>query len=219
MKLYTRTGDDGTTGLFGGQRVGKDHPRIDACGAIDELNASIGLALCALDARPGVTSPRGTPVSESRSIDHLLRGILTALQSRLFDLGADVATPSASKHEAKIARIEQAAIDQAERWIDQIDGGNEPMTHFVLPGGTEIAARLHLARTIGRRAERCLVALARVEPVNPLGIVLANRISDLLFAMARRANREAGVPDVKWIPGGAGRAGVSAVAPDDGAGT
>ncbi len=184
MNLYTRTGDDGTTGLFGGDRVGKDHPRVAAYGSVDELNACVGLAAAACSS----TNP-----FESRLLD-----TLSQLQSRLFDVGADLAAPLGSKHEDKIKRIENEDVMQAEAWIDEFDGQNEPMKSFILPGGSELAARLHLARVICRRAEREVVALARVGPVNDQLRIYLNRISDLLFALARRANKEAGVKDVPW---------------------
>ena len=187
MKLYTRSGDDGSTGLFGGDRVSKDHPRVEAYGTLDELNASIGLAAVACD--PG--SPLGKRLSET----------FQKLQSRLFDIGADVATPEGNKHEAKIIRITQSHIDELETLIDEMEEGNEPMTNFVMPGGTELASRLHVARTICRRAERRLISLSLTETVTPEPIIFINRLSDLLFAMARRANHEEGVGDVPWIPG------------------
>ncbi|MCZ6836207.1 MAG: cob(I)yrinic acid a,c-diamide adenosyltransferase [Planctomycetota bacterium] len=187
MKLYTKTGDDGSTGLFGGDRVPKDHPRVETYGTIDELNASLGCAEVANDPQ--------------HELGKQFAVIFRTLQSRLFDLGADLATPEANKHEAKIARIEQGQIDELEQWIDSIEAGNDPMTNFILPGGTELASRLHLARTIGRRAERNLVSLTRVAKINPLSVIYLNRLSDLLFAMARRANKEAGIEDVPWIPG------------------
>jgi cob(I)alamin adenosyltransferase len=118
----------------------------------------------------------------------------------LFDIGADLATPQGSRHQSKIARIDERQVVEAERWIDHIDAGNAAMSHFVLPGGTELAARLHLARTVCRRAERLMVHLSHAEPVNPQAIIYVNRVSDLLFAMARRVNKEAGVPDVPWVP-------------------
>ena len=187
-KLYTRSGDDGSTGLFGGGRVPKNHRRVEAYGTVDELNAAIGWSIAGVDgsSRSGVFDRFGS--------------ILTALQSRLFDIGADLATPEDSKQQAKIHRIDEAQISEIERWIDEIDGGNAPMKHFVLPGGTELAARLHIARTICRRAERAMVGLYQAEPMNPQTIIYINRISDLLFAMARRANKESGVADVPWIP-------------------
>jgi cob(I)alamin adenosyltransferase len=184
MNLYTRTGDDGTTGLFGGDRVSKDHPRIAAFGSVDELNACVGLAVAACNTNDEYGS-------------QLLR-VLGELQTRLFDIGADLAAPMGSKHEDKIKRIDSDDVKQVEAWIDEIDAENEPMKRFVLPGGTELAARLHLARTVCRRAEREVIALARVEPVNEQLRIYLNRLSDLLFAMARRANKQAGVADVPW---------------------
>jgi len=184
MNLYTRTGDDGTTGLFGGDRVGKDHPRVAAFGSVDELNACVGLAAAGCDA----ADPFGSELLD----------MFRELQSRLFDVGADLAAPSGSKHEDKIKRIGPEDVKQAETWIDKFDAPNEPMKSFVLPGGSELAARLHLARVVCRRAEREVVALARVGPVNDHLRVYLNRISDLLFALARRANKEAGVKDVPW---------------------
>ncbi len=190
MKLYTRTGDDGTTGLFGGRRVEKDHPRVAAYGDVDELNACVGLAASGCDS--------GNQY-QSRLLD-----IFGRLQSRLFDVGADLATPEGSKHEAKIARITSEHVAEVEAWIDEIDGGNDPMTSFVLPGGTELAARLHLARTVCRRAERSVITLRATEPVTGEVVKYLNRVSDMLFAMARRANKDAGVADVPWTPGDPG---------------
>ena len=183
MKLYTRSGDDGTTGLFGGDRVNKDHPRIEACGNVDELNAMIGLVVALLGAHP---HPKNFPA------------VLTTIQSRLLDLGADLATPLDSKHESKIKRIHGAHVETAERWIDEIDSANSALTTFILPGGTELAAQLHVTRAVCRRAERAMVRLAHAEPINPHALRFVNRLSDLLFAMARLANKQAGVPDVEW---------------------
>jgi len=188
MKLYTRTGDDGTTGLLGGGRVGKDDVRVEAYGTVDETNACLGLAAAGCDGE--------------RAVHRRFVEILGELQSRLFDIGADLATPEASKQKAKIRRIVGEDTVELERWIDEIDGANEAMRSFVLPGGTELAARLHLARTVCRRAERRMVALARVEAVNGEAMKYVNRLGDLLFAMARRANGEAGVGDVAWVSGG-----------------
>ena len=179
MSLYTRRGDDGTTGLFGGTRVGKDHPRVEAYGTVDELNALIGLAAAA-------ELPDG------------IRTMLAELQSRLFDLGADLATPSDGPHRSKVAPITTDHVKEIEAWIDEVDAGNEPMRQFILPGGTETAARLHVARTVCRRAERRVVNATRAEPLNEQALIYLNRVSDLLFAMARSVNKAAGVADVPW---------------------
>ncbi len=184
MGLYTRTGDDGTTGLFGGERVGKDHPRVEAYGTVDELNAWLGLAAAGCD--------------ESRAMHTRFAAILGSLQSRLFDLGADLATPPDSPSADRVVRMTDADVAQAEAWIDEIDGANADLKTFVLPGGSELAARLHVARGVARRAERAVVTLDRDEDVTPAAVVYLNRIGDLLFAMARRANGLAGVPDVPW---------------------
>ena len=184
MALYTRTGDDGNTGLFGGERVGKEHPRVEALGTVDELNAWLGLAAAACD-------PKNPP--QERFLE-----ILSDLQSRIFDLGADLATPP-DGHRAKIAPISREHVQEVEGWIDEIDSANKPMRNFVLPAGTELAARLHVARSVCRRAERRLVILARITMVSAVALSFVNRISDLLFAMARLANKDAGVPDVPWI--------------------
>ena len=181
FRLYTRTGDDGTTGLFGGPRVSKDDLRVQAYGAADETNATLGLAVAACG-----------------SADDELRDVLVNLQSRLFDLGADLATPSDSQHSDKITRMSSGDVEQAESWIDVIDGPNEELKQFVLPGGCELAARLHLARNAARRCERAMVSLSHVEPVNEQAMHWINRLSDLLFAMARAANRLNGIADVPW---------------------
>jgi len=184
MKLYTRTGDDGTTGLYGGGRVMKHHPRIEAYGTVDELNSWLGLsaAACSVD----------NPV-EAR-----LRDILLQLQSRLFDLGADLATPAGAPTEARVQRIGERHITESERFIDEVDEKNEAIRTFILPGGSELASRLHVARTVCRRAERLLVSLHGDEPIGGEPIRYLNRIGDLLFAMARRANAVRGVADVPW---------------------
>jgi cob(I)alamin adenosyltransferase len=187
MNLYTRRGDDGSTGLFGGERVGKDHPRVEAYGTLDELNAAIGLAIAACEG--------------ARPLHSRLVAILIDIQSRLFDLGADLATPADSAHRGKIAPVTQEHVNELEAWIDEIDSANEPMTGFVLPGGTEMAARLHLARTICRRAERRIVVLAHSGEITPTAVTYVNRLGDLLFALARRVNNDAEVPDVPWKKG------------------
>ncbi len=167
MPLYTRTGDDGTTGLTGGGRVNKDSIRMYAVGDIDELNASLGI------------------VGDDA---------LQPLQSILFELGADVAS------EGEQSRITQSDIQNIEQWIDRVEQDNESLKSFVLPGGSEIAARLHLARTVCRRAERSVIALQRSEGCSNLAAILLNRISDLLFALARLSNKQEGVQDIPWTP-------------------
>ena len=184
MDLYTRRGDDGSTDLFGGERTGKEHARIEAFGTLDELNACLGLAMAACEA--------------ARPVHGRFAAILGETQSRLFDLGADLATPADSPHRDKIARVGEGHVTEAERWIDEIDGPNESMRNFVLPGGTELAARLHVARTVCRRAERRIVALTRSAEINPIAVIYVNRLGDLLFAMARRANADAGLPAIPW---------------------
>ncbi len=187
MKLYTKTGDDGTTGLFGGPRVAKDHPRIDAYGTVDELNAVLGMCIAACD--------------EARPFEARLLEQLSQIQSRLFDLGADLATPPGGAHEFRVPRLATHHAESLERWIDEVDGGNDPIRAFVMPGGSELAARLHVARTVCRRAERLVVALARDDTVGPPVVIYLNRLSDLFFAMARRANKERGMADTPWVPG------------------
>jgi cob(I)alamin adenosyltransferase len=186
MKLYTRSGDDGTTGLFGGGRVGKDHPRVEAYGTVDELNACLGLAASAC--------------ADDHATEARFAEIIAEAQSWLFDIGADLATPEGNAQEERVLRIGDSEVAVVEGWIDEIDGRNEPMRSFVMPGGTEVAARMHLARTVCRRAERLMVALSHTEPVSEGAIRYMNRLSDLLFAMSRLANRERGVADIPWIP-------------------
>lgn len=194
MKLYTKRGDAGLTDLYGGQRVGKDHLRVDAYGTVDELNSVIGLVLAA-----------GGP-------DELI-GPLRSIQSRLFEIGADLATPRGEVDEhgkeigrgSTVPRINETHVDELEGWIDAVCEPVPAMQHFILPGGTELAARLHLARTVCRRTERFCVALTHHEPIGEHVVIYLNRLSDLLFAMARRANQLAGVEDVPWLtPRGTG---------------
>lgn len=185
MKLYTRSGDDGTTGLFSGARVSKNHPRIEAYGTVDELNACLGLCIAGCGDRPS---------------EIVIRTILSRIQSRLFDIGADLATPEGARNESKIVRISAQHVVESEQWIDEIDSKNVPLQTFVMPGGSELAARLHLARTVCRRAERLIVGLAHAETVGEPLMRFMNRISDLLFAMARLVNKETGVGDSPWIP-------------------
>ncbi|MGQ9547472.1 MAG: cob(I)yrinic acid a,c-diamide adenosyltransferase [Roseiflexus sp.] len=176
MKIYTRTGDEGETGLWGGLRVPKDAPRVQAYGTVDECNAAIGVARAA-----GVGAELDAP--------------LARVQNDLFVVGADLATLGEA---ASIPRIDQEAVQALEQAIDALEARLEPLRQFILPGGSLAAAYLHLARTICRRAERWVVALSHSEPVNPQVTVYLNRLSDLLFVAARFANANTGVPDVPW---------------------
>jgi cob(I)alamin adenosyltransferase len=178
MRLYTRTGDDGTTGLVGGGRTRKDAMRIAAIGEVDEINSALGLAACACS-------------------DPALRQIIAQLQNRLFSLGADLATVGGPDALTQPRIIDEDVV-WAEQAIDALCAQLPPLTQFIMPGGTELAARLHLARAICRRAERTCNALAKAEAVDAAVLVYLNRLSDLLFAMARRANQLAGVADVTW---------------------
>lgn len=192
MKLYTRTGDDGTTGLHGGARVPKTDPRVEAFGQCDELNAALGLARCAADAKR----------------DALIIECLDEIQRLLFEIGADLATPADSGARRKVSPIADADVAKLERWIDAAVERIEPQQSFILPGGTELAARLHLARTICRRVERCVIALSEAPVSDPApqvpspNVVYLNRAGDLLFALARLANHNAGAADVPWTPRG-----------------
>ena len=183
-RIYTRTGDDGTTGLVDGSRCPKHSARINAMGLVDEANSAIGLAICALE---GNTE----------------RALLTRIQNDLFDLGADLATPAVDNDFTPSEMVLRIVPSQSE-WIEaQIDALNErlePLTSFVLPGGSEAAARVHVARATTRAAERAMVQLAAEVPVNPAALAYINRLSDLLFVLARVANKD-GRADVKWVPG------------------
>lgn len=181
MKLYTRTGDDGSTGLYGGSRTDKDDLRVETYGTVDELNSALGLARAACE-------------------DTEMRQMIQRLQSRLFDLGADLCTPLDAKKIRHEVRITPSHVAELEGLIDQATAKCPPLTSFILPGGSELAARLHVARTIARRAERRTVALQKHEPLGEGVLPYINRISDLLFAMARWANQMADVQDVPWLP-------------------
>jgi len=189
MKLYTRRGDSGQTDLFGGQRVDKDALRVDAYGTVDEVNAHLGLVAACIthDDVPGLGR---------------IAEVLPNLQSRLFEIGADLASPRSDENAtdpvAGIARIDKPQTEELERLIDRFSEAVPEMKHFILPGGSEVAARLHVARTVCRRAERICVALQKHEPVGEQVIVYLNRLSDLLFAMARQANHLQGIADVPW---------------------
>ena len=181
-KIYTRTGDDGTTGLVDGSRLPKHAARMEAIGAVDEANSVLGWALLGLG-----------------SFDYT--GQLTRIQHDLFDLGADLATPGDDFAPSEmVLRIVPAQVQWLEGEIDALNERQPPLTSFILPGGSEAAARTHVARAAARRAERAMTALTRTDPVNPAALAYINRLSDLLFVLARAINAaESG--DVLWVPG------------------
>jgi cob(I)alamin adenosyltransferase len=181
MKIYTKTGDSGDTGLFGGGRVGKDHPRVEAYGDVDELNATLGLVR-ALEPMPRIDE------------------VIVPFQRDLFSIGALLATPDRDKMRASLekARIDDTRIRELELAIDQCEAELEPLRSFIVPGGTAKAAALHVARTVCRRAERRVVALQQTEELPSLVVIYLNRVSDLLFMLARVANRRAGAGEVSW---------------------
>jgi cob(I)alamin adenosyltransferase len=177
VKIYTRTGDTGETGLFGGQRVAKDALRVHAYGTIDECNAVLGLARAA-------------------GLEAELDAMLAQVQNQLFVVGADLATPGESAHIPRVGADETRLLEEA---IDALEAGLEPLRQFILPGGTPGAAQLHLARTVCRRAERWAVSLAQEEPLSEHVLSYLNRLSDFLFVAARAANARAATPDVPWV--------------------
>lgn len=182
-RIYTRKGDDGTTGLVAGARRLKSDPRIEAIGAADEANAAIGLARTSAHGMVRVTT------------------LLGRVQNDMFDLGADLATPAGAKFDEPALRVTDAQVAWLEGTIDEFNRELEPLTSFVLPGGSEAAAHLHLARTAVRRAERATVAVVAGDGnINPVAIRYLNRLSDLLFVLARFAN-DHGNRDVLWAPG------------------
>jgi cob(I)alamin adenosyltransferase len=184
-KIYTRTGDDGTTGLAAGPRRKKSDLRVDAYGAIDEANAALGLA----QLHVGADGPLGA--------------MLGRIQNDLFDLGADLATPDMGEPVAwEPLRIVPAQVERLEREIDELNGALAPLNSFILPGGSALSAHLHLARTIVRRAERLMVALADAdrEIVSAEALKYVNRLSDFLFVAGRHANDD-GAADILWVPG------------------
>lgn len=181
MKIYTKTGDSGDTGLFGGGRVPKDDPRVEAYGDVDELNAVIGLAR-AVDVIPRIDE------------------VLVSVQRDLFAIGALLATPDREKMAQHLekARIDEHRIAELEQAIDDADAELEPLRAFILPGGTSKAATLHVARTVCRRAERRVVQLQHDVDLPALAVIYLNRLSDLLFTLARLANKRAGMGEVTW---------------------
>ncbi|MCC6423859.1 MAG: cob(I)yrinic acid a,c-diamide adenosyltransferase [Phycisphaerales bacterium] len=180
MKIYTRTGDDGTTGLIGGQRLSKSDPRLDTYGTLDELNASLGLAASLL------------PASASQLLDPLHQ-----IQSDLFTLGSHLACAD-PKYAQKLPSFSEDRITWLEQQIDAADAILPPLQQFILPGGTPAASHLHLARTICRRAERLLANFAASQPTPPLIFPYLNRLSDWLFTQARLVNQLCGVADIPW---------------------
>lgn len=183
-KIYTRTGDDGTTGLVDGSRVAKASSRIEAIGKVDEANSAIGLAAASLES--------------GAHADALFR-----IQNDMFDLGADLATPAPDADFAPsemVLRVTQEQVDWIEQVIDRLNESLEPLSSFVLPGGSEAAARTHVARASVRAGERAVTALAAEEPINPAAVAYINRLSDYLFVLARVLN-DNGADDVKWVPG------------------
>jgi len=182
MKLYTRTGDAGSTGLIGGKRVPKNHLRIDAYGCVDELNSNLGF--CRVN-QPG-----------------WVNDLLAPVQHELFVIGSHLALDETQNpQDWKLPELSTDSIARLEREIDRAEEELPELKNFILPGGTELAARLHIARTVARRAERAIVSLADVAKVDTNMIVYLNRLSDWLFAGARVANHRAGVADVIWEPG------------------
>lgn len=180
MKIYTKTGDKGMTSLFGGERVWKDHLRIDAYGSIDETNTFIGLALTEID-------------------DAELVSTLKLIQSKLFVVGSDLASPlKSTKENTKIPRVDNTYIEEVEKQIDNFNDKLPPLKHFILPGGTKGAAFLHTSRTVCRRAERKVIALAKADEIGDAISVYLNRLSDLLFVLARYANFVNKTPDTEW---------------------
>jgi cob(I)alamin adenosyltransferase len=180
MKIYTKTGDKGETGLFGGERVSKNSLRIEAYGTIDELNAFLGLAVLEVS-------------------DTSVKDILQKIQNQLFTVGSDLSTPETEKN--KKLNIERTPEDfylSAEKIIDEYDSKLDELKNFILPGGTKGAALLHICRTITRRAERQVVALDSMVKIGNNIIIFLNRLSDLFFVLARYENAVTGTPDIKW---------------------
>ncbi len=182
MKIYTKTGDKGETGLFGGERVSKHSTRLDAYGTIDELNSFIGLTI--------------TEVTNQE-----IKNILNSLQNKLFVVGSDLATPETEKNKKlNIVRTPKSFIDETEKDIDKFDSQLDELKNFILPGGSKGAALLHICRTVSRRAEREIVALKSTEEIGNNIVIFLNRLSDLFFVLSRFENKYSNIPDTKWIP-------------------
>lgn len=179
MKIYTKTGDEGKTGLFGGGRVSKDSMRVEAYGEIDEVNAFVGLA-------------------RTKRFDDDVDALLHRVQCTLFDIGAELASSPSRTDRGNVPLVADADVAELEQAIDRAEQELPPLETFVLPGGSDAGAQLHVARVVTRRAERSLVALANDEPVRGEVLRYVNRLGDLLFVLARLANARAGVEDVPW---------------------
>jgi cob(I)alamin adenosyltransferase len=191
-RIYTRGGDSGQTSLGRGERVAKHDLRVEAYGTVDETNSVLGLARNAIS---------GTPLGGPHY--HEADAMLARIQNDLFDLGADLCTPEGeAKRGEQALRIVASQVERLEHEIDAMNAELEPLKSFILPGGSEAAAWLHLARTVARRAERRMTQLAAEQPINPEAIKYINRLSDHLFVLARRLN-DNGANDVLWVPGGA----------------
>ncbi len=176
VKIYTKTGDDGTTGLVGGKRIKKSNPRIIAYGAVDELNSAIGIVL-------------------SSHLDSDIGDLLTKIQNNLFVLGSDLANPNLNDISN---RVQDDMITFLENHIDRLEKALDPISYFILPGGDEVASRIHLARSICRRAEVNIVELSELEQINKNCQIYMNRLSDLLFVIARSINKRKKINDVAW---------------------
>ena len=188
-KIYTRTGDDGSTGLADGSRVLKHSLRPQAYGTVDELNASLGLVFLCLDNK------------KDENLFNDIKVLIRGIQNDLFDLGADLSTPiSKAKQSYKPLRITENQIKKIEKKIDEYNDELKPLNSFILPGGSEAASLMHLSRTIARRAERDVSLLSSEEEINKNSLVYLNRLSDLLFVLSRVLN-ENGLNDVLWVPG------------------
>jgi len=180
MKIYTKTGDKGETGLFGGDRVSKSSERIEAYGTVDELSSFLGLA-------------------KSEVKDKEVKKLLEKIQNELFTVGSDLATPDTEKNKKlNIVRVPEKFYTDAEKAIDYFEGKLEPLKNFILPGGTKTSALLHVCRSICRRAERKIVKLNGSEKISENILVYVNRLADLFFVLARYENKSAGVQDTKW---------------------
>jgi cob(I)alamin adenosyltransferase len=190
MKIYTKTGDKGETGLIGGKRISKGDPRIVAYGSVDELNSNIGIAISSLAAK-------------NRDLFLDLINIMTCIQSELFIVGSDLADPrypAGNQNHYKTPRTEENMASALEDTIDKFETELEPITFFILPGGSIEASLLHITRTIARRAEIAVTLLSKDQIINPIVLIYLNRLSDFLFVAARLINKRLGIKDIAWRP-------------------